>query len=70
MSDELISIGEAAEMLGVSISTLRRWDENGRFPAIESQGGHRRFQIQDRNLPTRYFSFGTRLGSEQHRNSV
>ena len=43
MSDELISIGEAAEMLGVSISTLRRWDENGRFPAIESQGGHRRY---------------------------
>lgn len=43
MTDDLISIGEAAEMLGVSISTLRRWDENGRFPAIESQGGHRRY---------------------------
>ena len=43
MPDELISIGEAAELLGVSISTLRRWDESGRFPAIESRGGHRRY---------------------------
>lgn len=43
MTDELISIGEAAEMLGVSIATLRRWDESGRFPALESQGGHRRY---------------------------
>lgn len=32
--DELIPIGEAAEMLGVSIDTLRRWDENGLFPSL------------------------------------
>lgn len=43
MSDELLSIGDAAEMLGISISTLRRWDESGRFPAKETQGGHRRY---------------------------
>lgn len=31
---DLISIGETAEMLGVSIGTLRRWDESGRFPSL------------------------------------
>ncbi|MCX6738985.1 MAG: helix-turn-helix domain-containing protein [Candidatus Parcubacteria bacterium] len=40
---ELIPIGDAAEMLGVSITTLRRWDESGRFPAIKSVGGHRMY---------------------------
>jgi excisionase family DNA binding protein len=40
---ELISIGDTAEMLGVSITTLRRWDESGRFPATKSDGGHRMY---------------------------
>jgi len=38
---DLISIGEASEILGVSIDTLRRWDKSGRFPAEKSVGGHR-----------------------------
>ena len=38
---DLISIGEAAEILGVSIDTLRRWDKSGRFHAEKSEGGHR-----------------------------
>lgn len=40
---ELIPIGDSAEMLGVSITTLRRWDESGRFPATKSVGGHRMY---------------------------
>ncbi len=40
---DLIPIREASEMLGVSITTLRRWDENGRFPAEKSAGDHRRY---------------------------
>jgi excisionase family DNA binding protein len=46
---DLISIGEAAELLGVSIDTLRRWDKSGRLKASKSSGGHRlysRFQIE------------------------
>ena len=39
--EDLISIGEASEILGVSIDTLRRWDKSGRFPAEKSDGGHR-----------------------------
>jgi excisionase family DNA binding protein len=31
--DELITIAEAAELLGVSLITLRRWDASGKFRA-------------------------------------
>jgi excisionase family DNA binding protein len=29
----MITIAEAAKILAVSLPTLRRWDENGKFPA-------------------------------------
>ena len=39
---ELITIGEAAEILGVSIDTLRRWDKNGKLnPVKTSDAGYR-----------------------------
>jgi len=45
---ELVPIGEAAELLGVSIMTLRRWDESGRFPSIRKKpGGDRYYKRQD-----------------------
>jgi len=37
----LISIGEAAKLMHISIDTLRRWDNEQRFPAIRQSG--RRF---------------------------
>src|SRR3989338_3459108 len=43
MSEELISIGEAASILGVSIDTLRRWDQSGKLSSIKSEGGHRNY---------------------------
>lgn len=30
---DLITIAEAAKLLGVSLPTMRRWDELGKFPA-------------------------------------
>ena len=38
---ELITISEAASILGVSIDTLRRWDKSGKLTSIKSTGGHR-----------------------------
>lgn len=38
---DLISIGEAASMMDVSIDTLRRWDKSGKLKSIKSPGGHR-----------------------------
>jgi len=41
----LITIGEAAAILGVSISTLRRWDKTGRLTPEKTVSGHRRYDI-------------------------
>ena len=44
--EESVSIGRATALLGVSISTLRRWHTEGRLvPAFRSFGGHRRYSI-------------------------
>lgn len=37
----LLTIRQAAEFLGVSIDTLRRWDSKGKLKAVRSSGGHR-----------------------------
>lgn len=48
MDEEFVSIGEAAEILGVSIKTLRRWDENGKIRAFrQSPGGDRLYRKTD-----------------------
>lgn len=38
---DLISIGEAASIMDVSIDTLRRWDKSGKLKSTKSPGGHR-----------------------------
>ena len=41
-----ISIGQAAEVIGVSISTLRRWEEEELYkPDFRTKGGHRRYDL-------------------------
>src|SRR3989338_9782574 len=37
----LLSIGEAAKFLDVSIHTLRLWDSSGKLKALRSSGRHR-----------------------------
>ena len=44
--ERLVTIGEASKVLGVSITTLRRWEKEGRLPPDEiTQGGHRRYDL-------------------------
>ncbi len=40
-SETLIRVGQAAEMLGVSVETLRRWEADGRLATTRSEGGQR-----------------------------
>lgn len=41
---ELVSIGEAGRILGVSADTLRRWGDAGRLKVVRTLGGQRRFR--------------------------
>ena len=44
---KLISIREAAKLLGVSIDTLRRWEREGRAIYVErTAGGQRRYDVE------------------------
>jgi molybdopterin-binding protein len=47
MDEERIRLGEAAEMLGVSPETVRRWADEGRLPAVRSTGGQRLVRRED-----------------------
>jgi putative resolvase len=40
-----ISIRKAAESLGVSVDTLRRWEKEGKIKSERTQGGHRRYDL-------------------------
>lgn len=43
---KLLTIGEAAEFLGVSTQTLRRWEKEGKNIAVQrTSGGQRRYDI-------------------------
>ena len=45
---KLISIGRAAQLLGISIATLRRWDDSAQLPSIRSgPRGHRFYKLSD-----------------------
>ena len=39
----LISIKKAAEMLGVTTTTLRNWDKQGKLKALRTPGNARRY---------------------------
>jgi len=48
MDEKLFTISQAAEYLGVSLNTLRRWDESGKLVAIKKEGGtHRYYREKD-----------------------
>jgi len=44
MSEEWLSLSEAAEILGVHPSTVRLWSNKGLLPAHRTKGGHRRYR--------------------------
>lgn len=47
---DLISIGEAASILGVSVDTLRRWDKSGKLKSFKTGGGHRKYYRSELEL--------------------
>lgn len=43
----LISIGKAADLLGVHVDTLREWDAEGKLSPVKTFGNHRRYNLED-----------------------
>ena len=46
-SGSRLRVGQAAEMLGVSVETLRRWESDGRLRMERSEGGQRLVDIEE-----------------------
>lgn len=44
MTDEWLSLSDAADILGVHPSTVRLWSDKGILPVHKTQGGHRRYR--------------------------
>ncbi|MCB9111400.1 MAG: helix-turn-helix domain-containing protein [Anaerolineales bacterium] len=44
LTDDWLSLGGAADLLGVHPSTVRLWSDKGILPVHKTQGGHRRYK--------------------------
>lgn len=44
---EMVRIGRAAEVLGVSVATLRRWERAGKLRSVRSAGGQRHLPLAE-----------------------
>ena len=47
MVGNLIDISEAAQRLGVTLITLRRWDALGKLKSVRTFGNHRRYRLDE-----------------------
>jgi excisionase family DNA binding protein len=43
--DRILAISEAAAILGVSVTTLRRWEKEGKLTSERTRAGHRRYDL-------------------------
>ena len=48
-TEQWLTLSDAASLLGVHGTTLRRWADNGQIPFMLTPGGHRRFAMSDLN---------------------
>jgi len=42
-----LTASEAAALIGVSVATVRGWADTGRLPSHRTEGGHRRFELDE-----------------------
>ncbi len=58
--DKLFRIGQAAQLLGVSVSTLRRWEREGKISSHRTEGKHRLYRLSQFNISKNTPSAGDR----------
>jgi molybdopterin-binding protein len=47
VTDDTLRIGQAAGLLGVSVDTIRRWEDEGRIETVRSGGGQRLVSLSE-----------------------
>lgn len=47
ITPKLLNVGQAAEYLGVSSASLRKWSNDGLVPTYRTPGGQRRYSRTD-----------------------
>ena len=53
---KMISISEVSELTGVTIKTLKIWDNEGKLKAkYKTAGGHRRYDLDDIEMTTNIY---------------
>jgi molybdopterin-binding protein len=62
MPDDRIRVGQAAEMLGVTVETVRRWETEGRLHVDRSTGGQRLVPLAE---VTRLLAERRKVGAER-----
>src|SRR6266508_3241135 len=45
--DKLLTVGQVAKQLGVSVDVIRSLTESGALKAVRTGGGHRRYRAED-----------------------
>jgi excisionase family DNA binding protein len=72
----MLTVGEAADYIGVSISSIRKWSDRGLVQAYRTPGGDRRFSADDLDElirvphpPDRHRSVLMRVGGRDRRGS-
>jgi molybdopterin-binding protein len=61
-SAQVLRMGQAAEMLGVTVETVRRWESDGRLGTVRSAGGQRLVPIAE---VTRLLAERRRAGTDR-----
>ena len=46
-TQRFLNVGDAAQFLGVSAASLRRWSDQGLVPVYRTPGGQRRYALGD-----------------------
>ncbi len=72
----MLTVGQAADYIGVSPSSIRKWSDRGLIQAYRTPGGDRRFSIDDLDElirvphhPERHRSVLMRAGGRDRRGS-
>ena len=67
LGNRLLTRTEVARIFRVSPSTITRWAEEGKLPAIKTLGGHRRYEAKVvMKLAEKSCKKGVRHGSNSH----